>query len=222
MSRSAHSSSSVSRVVGITRSSPLLDIIPPVRLLMLDCMDDRTATRYLTTCKLLHASYHAYPLKWGMSVRVFREYTHVKQHLVHGERATQAASAPVTIVGMWQWALTCHHIVRMLFTRSDCCASGRSSAGRRLLHPLPRGLRLSEELRDVRLLPYLQHLTELTAADNCDWPMFRNPRLPLSLRTLHLKHSPSLTLESHTLPPRLTSLTLGAVGNQVLPNRCTA
>ena len=41
---------------------PLLDVIRPIRSLTWQYMDNRSAIRYLSTCKQLHALYHTFPL----------------------------------------------------------------------------------------------------------------------------------------------------------------
>jgi len=80
----------------------------------------------------------------------------------------------------------------------------------------------------MRLLPYLQHLTELTIRHDKRYrPFGKKYPLPHSLRTLHLLNSPDLMLEPDTLPPRLTSLSLGAIKNAplspgVLPQSLTS
>ena len=50
------------------RTCPLLATPPPIRSLVLDHGDDRTAIRYLSACRTLRAGYHAYPVKRAMSL----------------------------------------------------------------------------------------------------------------------------------------------------------
>ena len=83
---------------------------------------------------------------------------------------------------------------------------------------MPRVIRLSDQLRDVQLLPYLRHLTELTIT--CDDEHNRldsKHPLPQSLHTLRINDSPRFTAKPDMLPLRLTSLSLGAIQNTPLP-----
>lgn len=71
---------------------------------------------------------------------------------------------------------------------------------------------------ELQLLPY-SHLTELSIASElpCTAPLDGNKYpLPHSLHTLSLISTSGVTLHSHTLPPRLTSLTLGIVNSSSL------
>jgi len=58
---------SFSHLIDLTQPCPLLDTLPPIRSMMLDYMDDRTAITYLSTCPSLHVRYHQYPLKRAMT-----------------------------------------------------------------------------------------------------------------------------------------------------------
>ena len=71
--------------------------------------------------------------------------------------------------------------------------------------------RLRTALWDVSLLRYLQHLTELTIAYDKKKPFGKKNPLPQTLRTLRLRDSTDLILRPDTLPPRLTTLSLGVV-----------
>ena len=86
---------------------------------------------------------------------------------------------------------------------------------------MPRVTQLDGGLWDLRLLPYLQHLTDLSLTcitfGDKDEQLGRKHRLPDSLRSLRLNASPHFTLQPNTLPPRLTSLSLGAIKNTPLP-----
>ena len=225
--------------IDVAQPCPLLDTPPPIRSLMLDYMDDRTAIRYLKTCCTLHSGYHAYPVKQAMSVATFTEVTQLDVYFDRERRRRRAwkffsfavlcaqlvsfikeqmallrvllyvyAALIAVDVGLYTWL----HVSR----RVDCCKKGWWGMWRQR-YIMPRVQRLSDELSDLRLLPHLQHLTELTTTYKSNWLLGTKSRLPRSLRTLHLLDSPSLTLEPDTLPPHLTSLSLAAVRNKALP-----
>jgi len=236
-SSAVHSPSSPSHVVDIVRPCPLLHVIPPVRSLMLDYMDDRTAITYLSTCRSLHVGYHSCPLKQAMSVETFREATRLDDYFRRQQRVclflylqssclfafvfsflTPGTAGVVCLIVFGSlFAVMWSCIAWLLLTRRvDCCTRGRWGMWRGRC-TMPRVTRLSEQLWDSRLLAYLQHLTELTTLYYIDCPISKKNPLPHSLRTLHLLGSPGLMLEPHTLPPRLTSLSLGAVKNTSLP-----
>ncbi len=164
---------------------PLHNVPAPVRSLILDCMDDLSAIRFLSSCRSLHAGYHAYPLKQAMSVDTFLSLM---------PREAFSSVQPIEPV--------------------DCCSMGRF--GRVSGRQMPRVVQLKESPRDGRMFVYLQHLTELTTAyDKKDRPFELYP-LPRSLLTLRLLHSPDLVLTPHTLPPRLTMLSLSKINNMPL------
>ena len=230
--------SNPSHAIDTVQPCHLLDVPPPVRSLVLDYMDDRTAIRYLSTCRLLHAGYHAYPVKQAMSVETFREATQLDAYLRLRPLLFQLCAltqllAPCLLIplftqGAWHdnlilllvscvlstWAW-CYFAWLLLTRRVDCCTRGWWGRWSRR-YQMPRVQRLSEPLSDARLLPYLQHLTELTAAYDRLRPFGKKYPLPRSLLTLHIKSNLDLTLRPSTLPPRLTSLSLGAIKNKTL------
>ena len=205
--------------------------------MLLDCMDDHTATRYFATCRFAHAGYHDYPVKQQMTVADFRESTQLDVYFTRMQRQlalVQLCSFGNVVVGLYfllpdtaglVWivcfgtllVLTWCRIIWLLCTRRvDCCSRGWLGTWRRR-YTMPRVVKLSEPLMDARLLPYLPHLTELITCNSQATPLGKNYPLPPALRTLQLYSSPDLTLEAKTLPPKLTSLTLGAVNNKPLP-----
>jgi len=243
---------SPSHIVDIVQPCPLLDTPVAVRSMMLDYLNDHTAITYLSTCCSLHGGYHHYPLKQTMSESVFVEATglaHYFEHTRRGRRAvlvcamcqlfaaivivvpliitypSQKLIAPAVLTSTI--ALIWCAVERWLAHRRDCCTSGRLGKWRRRIM-VPRVMRLRSSLQDIRLLPYLQHVTELTIAyDKQDRPFGKKRPLPPSLRTLRLLDSRDLKLTAETLPPRLTSLTVGAVQNawrlcDVLPESLTS
>ena len=206
--------------------------------MMLDYMDDRTAIHYLSTCQSLHGGYHHYPLKQAMSVAAFRESTQVDEYMdgVWGGKQMWVSLAVLVLeiallvaIGVTTservrinltYALSslgllnsCRLLWKLCTRRVDCCAERRWGAWRRR-YRMPRVTRLSGGLWDMRLLPYLQHLTELATEYDKDRPFGKKYPLPATLRTLRLLDSPDLELTADTLPPGLTSLTLGAVKNR--------
>jgi len=241
---------SFSHLIDVTQPCPLLDTLPPIRSMMLDYMDDRTAIHYLSTCQSLHVLYHHYPLKQAMTEWAFRDTTQLEAYFerlmavpVWLVLLAAAIVFPTYIVSwyyvnarsswdFWHntpWAVVpvsgvvvivcvAYLVWRLVLSRRvNCCTRGRWGMWRRR-HIMPRVTRLrSAGLRDVRLLPYLQHLTELTIAYDKYKPFDKKNPLPASLRTLHLLNSPDLSLKANTLPPRLTSLSLSAVRNTPLP-----
>ena len=78
-------------------------------------------------------------------------------------------------------------------------------------------LRLSEELDDARLLPYLQHLTELSIAYGKRRPLSKQYLLPRWLLTRCLDSKPIHFLRPDTLPPCLRTLSLSVLKNLLLP-----
>ena len=212
--------------------------------MMLDHMDDRTAITYLSTCHSLLGGYHQYPLKQAMSELTLVDISGLELYLARTQRATALGTVHMGVVGgvigsLW----TSNRVGALLFALAlvplwryrvsllrrpsvACCEAGTVGGRRRLL--MPRVTKLSAGLRDMRLLPYLQHLTELTIRHDKRWRPFDDKYpLPHSLRTLHLLDSPGLMLEADTLPPRLTSLSLGAIKNEslsagVLPQSLTS
>ena len=73
-----------------------------------------------------------------------------------------------------------------LWPSSKCCASGGSAATRLRRHPLPRVQMIAGRLKDVELLPCLQHLTEVDVHGRPRSPLGKQYPLPPSLRTLHV------------------------------------
>ena len=202
---------------------------------MLDCMDDLSAVRYLSTCSVLHAGYHEYPVKQAMSVATHLDayFDRVKR----GRRTVEQLQAVILfctlVLTFIAWnefiahvlIIACNALIAIdigflvwlpLSRRVDCCKRDWWATWRRR-YIIPRVQQLSDELSDMRLLPHLQHLTELTMTFGEFKLCRREYRLPRSLRTLRLKDSPSLTLRSDTLPPHLTSLSLGAVVDKPFP-----
>ena len=233
----ARSSSSNLHSINIARPCPLLDVIPPVRSLMLDYMDDLTAIRYLSTCSVLHAGYHEYPVKQAMLATKFTEVTELDAYFkrmrrvmifVHlqnlflllfnlGFLMPRAAELVFCVIASICLVLSWSGLAWLLLTRrGDCCKRGWRGMWRKR-YLMPRVQRLRTALWDLPLLPYLQHLTELTIAYDKDRPFGKKNPLPQTLRTLHLTNSPDLLLDTNTLPLRLTSLSLGTIKNKTLP-----
>ena len=235
-----------SHAVHIDRHCLLWDVPPPLRSMMLDYMDDRTAIRYLNTCQSLHAGYHQYPLKCAMAESLFREVTQLDAYLAPAT-CTRTMSRivaillalllivaiPIIILLPWPqnllsslvlgfFCMTCWACCGgwpVVTRRKDCCTHGRLGVWRRR-YLMPRVIRLSDQLWDMRLLPYLRHLTELTiTCDDKHRRLGNKYRLPQSLHTLRLNASPRFTLTADMLPPRLTSLSLSAIKNTPLPVR---
>ena len=170
----------------------LLAVPAPVRTLVLDQTDDLTAIRYHSTCRSLHAGYHCYPLKRGMP-----------------EAALRALTLDAAAFGC------CFSWLRCFPRRVNCCAPRGTWCGWCCQSAvLPRIERLQASLRDVRLLPYLRHVTELTiVCSDKDQRLISTSQLPHSLRTLHLTPARSFDLEHGWLPPRLSTLSLCAIKN---------
>ena len=235
---SAHlSSSQPSHAIHITQPCRLFDIPTAVRSMMLDYLDDCTASHYLSSCRSLYADYHHYPVKRAVSVDTFTRLTTVNHYHRHRDfaRMYYYASPIVVIVTVftlpfvsngsvhrfflvfwinfvvqWLFYIVRHRLVR----RRDCCCVGRRVNVLRGWYQLPRVQRLSDELRDMRLLRYLHHLTELTVLYK---PIGKKYPLPHSLRTLRFSATLDLILEADTFPPRLTSLSLSKIKNTPLP-----
>ena len=186
---------------------------------MLDYMDDTTAITYLSTCHSLHAGYHQYPLKAAMSVTTFLEATQLERYFKRMQTWKSACiQIPLAnlfsigfllprtgtiifnvVVGTVLVLSWCYFLWLLLMQRRvDCCAKGRLGMWRRH-YCIPRVMKLREGMSDMRLLPYLQHLTELATLNNKYWPIGRKHPLPHSLRTLQLYSSADLTLKQrHT------------------------
>ena len=134
------------------RHCHLWDVPTPVRSLMLDYMDDRTAIRYLSTCQSLHAGYHHYPLKRPMAESVFREVTQLDKYLAPPRaRAMSLLFAlvlvfvvillVVPIIRLWAWPHSLFSSIGvtaicmicwgccggwlMATRRGECCMRGR-------------------------------------------------------------------------------------------------
>ena len=238
---SVSASSSSSHALVIALPCPLLDAPNAVRSLILDYVDDLTATRCLTTCHSLYRGLHQYPLKQAMSVASFLDATQLKSYLKYNPlcietcyflqllqlpfgltftmtRTTGVLFARI-LLGVVLAIVWCCLVWLLLFRRRvDCCTKSRPGLWRRR-HTIPRVTRLCTELYDTRLLPYLQHLTELSIAYDKDEERFvsSNNPLPHSLRTMRLLASPDLVLLSTTLPPHLTSLSLSTLKDWRLP-----
>ena len=250
-SSSAPPTPSPSLVVDVDQSCHLLAVPPPIRTMMLDYMDDCTATRYLSTCHFLHAGYHHYPVKQPMPEWAFRDTTQLDVYFKRLRRLRFIPIfalvesvlfvfllLPVIIQSPWPqkgyliaisaavFVVSWWYFAWLLLSRRrDCCAAGWWLWRRR--HTMPRVISLSTQLWDVELLPYLQHLTELVITYRKNKPFGKKYPLPHSLRTLRVLSSPDLTLKADTLPTRLTALTLSAVKNAplsvgVLPQSLTS
>ena len=206
-SLSPQSATSSRVAVGNARHCRLLAVPAPIRALVLDYADDLSALRYLSACRSLHAGYHQYPLKRSMPEAAFRALT--------------LDAAPFG--GCFGW-------LRWLPRRVDCCALPAKWGiwGRRRA-VLPRVERLQSNLREVRLLPYLRHVTELSimCSEKDEHCLSKQP-LPPSLRQFWLYPSHSFILQPGWLPPRLTYLSLSAIHNMtplpagVLPSSLTS
>ena len=196
--RSVHPTSS-SYVINPQPPPPLLDVATPVRFLIWQYMDDRSAIRYLSTCRSLHRIYHSYPLKRSLRIKKFS-----RAHYMHGRRRWYT---------LWLARLVgrlCHSTL----PRLGCCDRDGIDGDSRLsvfgtkLGPVPRVIKVKGTVWSS-LLPYLKHIVEADVADDDSLPIGPYNTLPRSLRTLRLHDSPNLTLKLNTLPPRLTALTLG-------------
>ena len=233
-------SSSPSHGINIVQPCCLLDTPPPVRSLVLDYMDDHTAIRYLSTSQMLHAGYHEYPVKQAMSVATFEALPQLnvhKRYVRHVFLFQALYVCLLVVIFPVVWHLSSLHLARVIIgfvsalafimpclfvrayvaRRAECCGKAVRLRNWRGWRMMPRVTRLQEELCDLRLLPYLQHLTELDVRSYEHIAICKRPPLPRTLHTLRLYDSPFLTLEPDTLPPRLTSLSLGYIRNQTLP-----
>ena len=209
--------------------------------MLLDYMDDLSAIRHLTSCSLLHGCYHQYPVKRAMSVATLTQLTAVDEYYRYKRHTLWLHSYGNMLSGGNNLILFLYsslgavivvclivHVVLLLIAvyvtarqalahRAHCCTRGRRVRSLRGWYHMPRVQRLSEELTDIRLLRYLQHLTEL---DIRGWRLCpvgdKKHPLPHSLRALQLKQSFSLLLTPDTLPPHLTSLSLSAIENETL------
>ena len=187
-----HSSSS-SYVLDIHPPVPplLLDVATPVRSMIWQYMDDRTAIHYLSTCHSLHGDYHHYPLKQPLTAQQFSSADYMYGRLSWYSR--------------WLTLLAGRLCNRTLPHLGCCQRDGyRRLKGSRI----PRVITVTGTVWSS-LLPYLKHVVEADVADDDSLPVGPYNPLPRSLRTLRLHDSPNLTLEHDTLPPRLTALTLG-------------
>ncbi len=236
---------SPSHAIGVVRPCPLLHVPPPIRSLILDYVDDLSAIRCLSTCRSLHAGYHAYPLKQAMPEAVLQNIVQLHERKERARRVRKPAVivAVVQIAVLlflvyvyqpWVWRpqLVFPLIIFALFVatwcpllgwlllsrRRECCSKGRWCAWIWWWRPVPRVVKLKGELQDVRLLPYLQHLNELgiSCNDSSSRRFSLTRPLPCSLRTLRLHASPHFTLTPHALPSRLTSLSLSSVKSMPL------
>ena len=219
----------------------LLATPAPVRSKVLDYLDDTSAIQYLSTCKSTHTGYHDYPVKRAMSVESLTElfklpvYYRYRRHVtlytcmsfvlllvMNNVRARLDSRASMdlsynilfaSIVVGW----LCLVVRAAVVHRTDCCAKGRRVDTLRGWYSMPRVTRLSGELTDMRLLRFLQHLSELEVTCRMERPVGHRYPLPRSLVSLRLHNSSNLTLESDTLPPRLTSLSLAGIKNSSIP-----
>ena len=221
---------------------PLLHLLPPLRSVLLQSMDDLTAIRYLSTCRSLHASYHHYPLKRDMSENIFRHsatdldtdsdtrysYSRIVCALVTAFIVFAIVVVPLVYAAGMGWVVLtllgavgvslvcCIPRIYMMRRRTTCCSPSGWGMRRRPSH-IPRVTELTAELGDVRLLPFLQHLTSLSIAYDKRRPFGGRYPLPRSVHTLLLFDSRDLFLTPHTLPPRLTTLSVGRLGSNTLP-----
>ncbi len=197
-------------------------------------MDDLTAIRYLSTCRFLHAGYHAYPLKQAMSMGAFRESTQLDAYFRQMGRVWYPINLqPGLCLGLVLWsqrrvsmavpivlaillALCWGRIawLKLVHRRADCCVRGRWGMWSRWKE-FPRVRRLVADTWSDKLSPYLQHLTELTITHHSSSEK-KGRALPLSVRTLHLHSDADLILTPGMLPPRLTSLSLGTLDCQTV------
>ena len=185
---------------------PILATADVVHLLVLQLVDDLTAVRLLTSCQALYARYSAYPLTRAVSLTALRQCALLDAGYEKVGRA-HCIRQPVWLRIPW---------LQRPEQRARPSPRYKRGVDRRGFQ-LPRVLRLKDALWDVRLLQHVPHLTELTMCGQGEWPPGRRYALPRSLRTLQLNSSPQLTVTRDTLPPRLTSLSLGAVANMPLP-----
>ena len=203
----------------------------PIRALVLAFADDRSAIALLTSCRSHYAGYHSYPLKSAMPLNVLRSVAQLDEQSYRMVRIRcsvlviavlfstllywhVSASADYNVprwfgVCLGLWCLC--EATSPLTERRDCCTPRWWHVCRRpFRNGLPRVTRLAEPLADLRLLPYLQHLTELTTVEKFS---SGSVRLPRSLFALDLQRDcPDLLLQPDTLPSRLTSLSLSKLG----------
>ena len=213
----------------------LLDVIEPIRWLILDYADDHTAVACLSSCRFLHAGYHQYPVKRAMSMETLRALTSLRDYpprvnlwpllqagdticaLLHAVVVLVAAlrselvmeSQPHTLFGCievlaWALATVAITVIRISCEIAwsikefdwrplprarpsrKCCTSCTSDEPRLRRHPLPRVQKVTGWLKDVELLPYLQHATELSISYCPPNPLGMDNPLPASLRTLNI------------------------------------
>ena len=240
-SPSSLSSSSSSYNILIAEPCHLQSVPPPILSLILSYTPDPTALHLLTTSHHHHTHYHAYPIKQPLPTETVLRATRLDVYFRSLDRSrlcfnlcwlffitisnTRTYIEPLALSiclsvlsgALFACALGWCVVLWVRAFRTDCCA------GERRFGPwrrgwMPRIVRLSEELTDIRLLRYLKHLTELEITSTKHHPIGnkRNP-LPSSLHTLKLNNSPYLNLTHKTLPPHLTTLSLAALHTAPLP-----
>ena len=217
----------------------LLDVATPIRSMVWQYMDDRSAVQYLSTCHSLHRVYHSYPVKRALSVDKFSHAAYMDGRRSWSSlclvllMAGNLTSALLLLASLTLWpvalvvALGCSIslcLCNRTLPRIGCCGQDGVSNGRlsgflrSKLRPIPRVITVTGTIPS-HLLPYLKHVVEARVVDDDSLSIGPHNPLPRSLRTLQLYDSPHLTLKPDTLPPRLTALTLGALkrGAQLKP-----
>ena len=239
----------------------LPDVPTPVRSMMLDYMDDRSAVRCLSTCHVLHAGYHQYPVKRAVSVKALLKLSGLRDYpprlnqwpLVQAGalmcallpliaflacstrfNMSQLDIGPVESFVLWvlilagisiPLALGVSLILNCFDWRplprarpsSQCCPSWTSDKPRLKRHPLPRVQILDGWLKDVELLPYLQHATELSIRYYPPTQLGKDNPLPASLRTLYLHWTAPDMLTEETKHADLMTMLTRPVWRSLLP-----
>ena len=204
-----------------SRPSPLLDVIPPIRSLIWQYMDNCSAVQYLNMCKQLRSLYHAFPLCKPVSVSRLIHIAEICRAL--RPSATLVLDADLCVCSLILLIL-CPFLILVVIPlaltqlcfpdRQHCCQQNKRLTRYMRIRHIPRVIR-SADFCNGAALAFMQHAEELRVMDHNITPICEY-KLPSSLRRLYLALPADRLLDTDWLPSHLTVLAIFGGARDVL------